>query len=58
MTKPNETKGARERAAAAENASQERRRLLKKIGRFAAVTAPMVSLLLAADSKPASAKVS
>jgi hypothetical protein len=34
----------------------ERRALLKKIGRFAAVTPPAISLLLAATSKPAKAQ--
>ena len=34
----------------------ERRALLKKLGRFAAVTAPAVTLILAAGSKPAKAE--
>jgi hypothetical protein len=36
-------------------ASQERRAVLKKLGRFAAVTVPTVTLLLAASTKPAKA---
>jgi hypothetical protein len=36
----------------AEAKSAERRALLKKVGRFAAVTAPAVTLLLAAMAKP------
>jgi len=38
--------------------SQERRRLLRKLGRFTVVTAPAVTLLLAAQTKPAGAVVS
>ena len=34
------------------SASEERRAALKKLGRFAAVTAPAVTLLLAATTKP------
>ena len=37
---------------------EQRRALLKKIGRYAAVTAPAVTLLLAASTKPATALVS
>ena len=37
------------------SASQERRAALKKFGRFAAVTVPAVTLLLAASTKPAKA---
>jgi hypothetical protein len=33
----------------------DRRSMLKKIGRFAAVSAPAVTLLLAAQTKPAKA---
>jgi hypothetical protein len=36
--------------------SRERRAVLRRIGRFAAVSAPTVTLLLAAESKPASAQ--
>ena len=35
----------------------DRRQLLNKLGRFAAVTPPAVTLLLAAMEKPAKAKV-
>ena len=38
--------------AADANSAVERRALLKKVGRFAAVTAPTVTLLLAATAKP------
>ena len=38
--------------------SKERRKLLRKLGRFIAVTAPAVTLLLAAQTKPAGAVVS
>jgi hypothetical protein len=31
---------------------QERRQVLKKLGRFATVTAPAVAVILAADGKP------
>jgi hypothetical protein len=37
---------------------ESRRALLKKVGRYAAVTAPAVTLLLAASTKPASAVAS
>jgi len=37
---------------------EPRRALLKKVGRFAAVTAPAITLLLAASTKPAKAVVS
>ena len=36
--------------------AQERRLVLKKLGRFAAFSAPAVTLLLSAQSKPASAQ--
>ncbi len=36
---------------------EQRRALLKKIGRYATVTAPAVTLLLAASTKPANAVV-
>jgi hypothetical protein len=36
--------------------AKERRAVLKKLGRFAAVSAPAVTLLLSAQSKPASAQ--
>lgn len=35
--------------------SRERRAVLRRLGRFAAVSAPAVTLLLAAESKPAAA---
>ena len=35
--------------------SRERRAVLRRLGRFAAVSAPTVTLLLAAQSKPAGA---
>jgi hypothetical protein len=35
--------------------AKQRRALLKKLGRFAAVTAPTVTLLLAAQTKPGGA---
>jgi hypothetical protein len=35
--------------------SRERRTVLRRLGRFAAVSAPAVTLLLAAQSKPAGA---
>jgi hypothetical protein len=38
--------------------AKQRRALLKKLGRFAAVTAPTVTLLLAAQTKPGGAAVS
>ena len=38
--------------------SRERRVVLRRLGRFAAVSAPAVTLLLAAESKPASAATS
>jgi hypothetical protein len=34
---------------------QERREVLKKLGRFASVTAPAVAMILAVDGKPARA---
>jgi hypothetical protein len=40
-----------------ELSSQDRRRLLRKLGRFTVVTAPAVTLLLAAQTKPAGAVV-
>ncbi len=38
--------------------SQARRNVLRRLGRFAAVSAPTVTLLLAAETKPAAATVS
>jgi len=35
--------------------SRERRVVLRRLGRFAAVSAPAVTLLLAAETKPAAA---
>ena len=37
--------------------AEDRRQILKRLGRFAAVTPPAVTLLLAAMEKPAKAKV-
>jgi hypothetical protein len=37
--------------------ADDRRQVLKALGRFAVVTAPAVTLLLAADAKPARATV-
>ena len=36
---------------------QERREVLKRLGRFASVTAPTVAVILAAESKPGRAVV-
>jgi hypothetical protein len=44
--------------SAAEQADMPRRAILKKLGRYAAVTPPAVTLLLAATSKRAAALVS
>lgn len=41
-----------EAVAAEANTAKQRRALLKKLGRFAAVSAPTVTLLLAAKAKP------
>jgi hypothetical protein len=41
--------------AAELNTAEQRRALLKKLGRFAAVSAPTVTLLLAAKAKPSAA---
>jgi len=38
--------------------ARQRRALLEKLGRFAAISAPTVTLLLAAKAKPAAATVS
>jgi hypothetical protein len=48
MTEPNE---------APNDIADDRRQVLKALGRFAAVTAPAVTLLLAANAKPARATV-
>ena len=45
-------------AAGKASTAKQRRALLKKLGRFAAVSAPTVTLLLAAKAKPAAAFVS
>jgi len=51
--------GSAKTPAAPEDASvQARRPVLKRLGRFAAVTAPAVTLLLAAQTKPAKAVLS
>jgi len=44
--------------AAKSSDARQRRVLLKKLGRFAAISAPTVTLLLAAKAKPAAATVS
>ncbi len=44
--------------AAKSGKEKQRRALLKKLGRFAAVSAPAVTLLLAAETKSASAVTS
>ena len=44
--------------AAKSSDAKQRRALLKKLGRFAAISAPTVTLLLAAKAKPAAATVS
>jgi hypothetical protein len=36
---------------------QERRQVLKRLGRFAAVSAPAVAVILAAETKPARAVI-
>ena len=38
-------------------ATPARRELLRKLGRFTAVSAPAITLLLAAQAKPASAQI-
>ena len=42
---------------ASTDTAEDRRQILKKLGRFAAVTPPVVTLLLSALEKPATAKV-
>ena len=49
------SKAVTEDRPTASSVSQERRAVLKKFGRFATVTAPAVTLLLAAATKPAKA---
>ena len=44
-------------AKAPTDTAEDRRQVLKKLGRFAAVTPPVVTLLLAVMEKPATAKV-
>ena len=51
MTRLNKSGKPQETSTEAMTA-KERRALLKKLGRFAAVTAPTVTLLLAAQAKP------
>jgi hypothetical protein len=55
MAKPSNSDKPRETSAEAMTA-KERRAALKKLGRFAAVTAPAVTLLLAAQLKPTQAQ--
>ena len=47
---PNQQQGSRGEV-------QERRQVLKRLGRFAAVSAPAVALILAAETKPAHAVI-
>jgi hypothetical protein len=56
MTKTNNSNKPQETAAETK-AGTERRALLKKFGRFAAVSAPAVTLLLAAATRPAKALI-
>ena len=51
MAKTNNSDKPQEASAKTKSAKQ-RRALLKKLGRFAAVTAPTVTLLLTAQAKP------
>ena len=51
MAKTDEKESSQE-AAATTGTARQRRALLKKLGRFAAVSAPTVTLLLAAKAKP------
>jgi hypothetical protein len=51
-------KNSTQATAAKSATAKQRRALLKKLGRFAAVSAPTVTLLLAAKAKPAAAAVS
>ena len=41
-----------------DSSTVERRKILRKLGRFAAITPPAIALLLAAASKPAGAVIS
>ena len=41
-----------------DSSTVERRKILRKLGRFAAITPPAIALLLAAASKPAGAVTS
>ena len=49
--------GKSEVAVTATNQNEDRRQALRRMGRFAAVTAPSVMLLLAAGSKPSQAQM-
>ena len=55
MTGPQKSAAVSEEPSNTPRAAESRRPVLKKLGRFAVVTAPAVTLLLAAKSKPASA---
>ena len=55
MADPTENSVANEESGNTTSVAEGRRPVLKKLGRFAVVTAPAVTLLLAAKSKPASA---
>lgn len=46
-----------EAAKAPTDTAEDRRQILKRLGRFAAVTPPAVTLILTAMEKPATAKV-
>ena len=53
MSKPSNIK--RQEVSMKTKTGRRRRALLKRLGRFAAVTAPAVTLLLAAQTKPGNA---
>ena len=55
-TEDGSAKPATQETPAASDANQERRAILKKLGRFAGVTPPAVTLLLAAAVKPKQAR--
>ena len=56
MTKTGKKDSSRS-GAATSNKAKQRRALLKKLGRFAAVSAPAVTLLLAAETKAGAAPI-
>lgn len=57
MAKTGKKKDGTQATAAKSSTAKQRRTLLKKLGRFAAVSAPTVTLLLAAKAKPGAAFV-